>query len=137
MRKCLNNFRLDFGQSIVGFEQYRYFQINGFEEESKFCILQSEGDSNIGFVLVSPFEQYPEYEVQLSEEIIETLRITSPEDVAVFNIVTIRHPFESSTINLFAPLVVNVQTGESRQILLSHTAYSIHSPIFPQRSEVG
>ncbi|MFF2889982.1 flagellar assembly protein FliW [Paenibacillus sp. NPDC057967] len=126
---------IDFNGSIYGFEDYRYFRVEAMNEESHFSLLSSMDDSNIGFLVTSPFDFNKSYEFKLSEEIIETLKVERPDDIVVMVIATVKQPFESSTVNLLAPLVVNMKNGIGRQIVLPSDQYSVHTPVFPTRNE--
>ncbi|MWC30917.1 flagellar assembly protein FliW [Paenibacillus sp. MMS18-CY102] len=131
----IKDVKIDFSSSIVGFEHLKYFKVEQIDASSPFWMLQSEEDAGIGFVVVSPFEVYPDYEFKLSDEIIEVLRIEQPEQVAVYTIVTMKSKFTHSTINLVAPIVINISTGMARQFILNHSNYPVNAPLFPLQSE--
>jgi len=137
MVKQWNNGIIDFNGSIYGFEDYRYFKVEAMSEESQFSMLCSMDDSNIGFLVTSPFDFNKNYEFKLSDEIIETLDADKSDNLAVMVIATVKQPFESSTVNLLAPLVVNMRNGIGRQIVLPTDQYSMHTPIFSNRNEGG
>lgn len=50
---------------------------------------------------------FKDYGFDLDETTVELLEIESAEDVEVMAILTIEEPFEKSTANLMAPIVVN------------------------------
>lgn len=135
MDQTLSIGKLDFGNSIVGFEQLRYFHLDKLEGNNPFFILRNNEDASIEFVVVSPFEIYRQYEIEISNELRQELRIESPEDVMVMCIVTIHRPFTGSTINLLAPLIINARNGMSRQIILNGSAYQARTRLFPAQSE--
>ncbi|MBD3920823.1 flagellar assembly protein FliW [Paenibacillus sp. PR3] len=127
----LINKKLDLGDSIFGFTEFRYFRVEEMDDEAGFLLLQSEENESVGFIVVSPFHFYQDYEFKLNDEVIAGLQIEKPDDVAVFTIVTINQPFSRSTINLVAPIVINIKTGHGRQVILNDTSYLIHSALFP------
>lgn len=127
--------KLDFGNSIVGFEQLRYFDLDKIEGDNPFFVLRNKEDGNIEFVVVSPFEIERQYEIKITGELKQELQIKSPEDVMVLCIVTVHKPFTESMLNLIAPLVINVKNGMSRQIILNGSAYQARSKLFPTHSE--
>ncbi|WP_127532073.1 flagellar assembly protein FliW [Paenibacillus kobensis] len=132
--RMLKNISFDFGSSIVGFEHLRHFRIDEVEEGSLFGMMVSEEEPEIGFIVVSPFEMYSDYEFRLSDEIIEGLQVQSPDEVTVLSIVTVNKPFPSSTINLVAPVVINVSREVGRQFILNNSPYTIRAPLFPERN---
>lgn len=126
---------LDFGKSIYGFEQLSVFKIEVTAPDSSFYLLKSLEDENIGFIVISPFEIDSNYEFKLSEESIKELKVEKAEDVLVFSIVTIQKPFERSTTNLLAPLVLNIKEGIGRQVVLSGVSYAVNSPLLSNGNE--
>jgi flagellar assembly factor FliW len=122
---------LNFDGSIVGFERLRYFVLEKIEGDHPFFLLRSKEQEQIEFVVVSPFEIFKTYEFQLPDELSQALRIESPEDALVLCIVNVKKPFTESTLNLIAPLVVNVINGSARQIILNGTSYQAKTRLFP------
>ncbi|WP_036717240.1 flagellar assembly protein FliW [Paenibacillus harenae] len=137
MHPLLQNVKLDFGGSIYGFEQFSYFKAEEIEAGSVFAHVQSVEESEIRFVVISPFDAYPEYEFQLNDQMIGELGIAQADDILVLSIVTVKKPFELSTVNLLAPLVINIKTGVSRQVVLNGVNYSVNMPLFSSRTEGG
>ncbi|MDQ0116555.1 flagellar assembly protein FliW [Paenibacillus harenae] len=135
MHPLVQSVELDFGKSIYGFEQYSLFRVEEVEESSSFCHVRSCEEPSIGFIVISPFDVYPEYEFQLNENLIEELGVDKADDVLVLSIVTVQKPFEKSTINLLAPLVINVKTGASRQVVLNGTNYTVNAPLLTSGNE--
>ena len=93
-----------FEKGIPGFEEYKTFIINEIEGNEKLKMITSTEDSNVGFVAISPFEVKKDYEIDLNDEIINTLKIQQPEDVFLLNIITLGKTLENSTVNLKAPI---------------------------------
>lgn len=117
--------------------------IPGFLEEKKFFILPLEGTelfvlqsvktSEVAFIVTDPFALFPQYEFDLPEEALEKLEIQSDKDVATFAILTVREPFQETTANLQAPLVINQIKKLGKQIILNHTTYQTkHKIMTPQ-----
>ncbi|MDQ0062038.1 flagellar assembly protein FliW [Paenibacillus harenae] len=129
------NATIDFGESIYGFEQLSLFRFEATAPDSSFYLLKSLEDENIGFIVISPFEVDSNYEFKLSEESIKDLRVEKAEDVLVLSIVTILKPFERSTTNLLAPLVINIKEGIGRQVVLSGVSYTVNSPLLSNGNE--
>jgi len=126
--------KLDFGKSIVGFEHLKYFRLDKIEGDNPFFLLRDD-DGHVEFVVISPFIVNQDYEIQLSDELKDELRMESPEDVLVLCIITVNEPFNESTINLVAPLVININNGMSRQIILAGKSYQAKSRLFPAQGK--
>lgn len=107
-----------FPNGIPGFEKIKKFVILPLEKESPFAILQSIEHIEVGFVIALPFLFNKDYEFYLSDEDKEELKIIDPEDLITYSIVTLKEPFDKSTINLQAPVVINHKLKTAKQIVL-------------------
>lgn len=96
-----------FENGIPGFLEEKQFVILPLSEDSPFVALQSVTSENLAFIVVSPFIFFKNYEFDLDESTAELLDIDNIEDVEVMTILTMAEPFEKSTANLLAPIIVN------------------------------
>ena len=89
---------LHFAAGIPGFPHLRAFTIERWGgDESPFMTMTADQDPDVGFVVVSPFLYYPEYQFDLDDATAERLGICGPEDVHVFCIVTLYERPEDAT----------------------------------------
>jgi flagellar assembly factor FliW len=122
---------LDLGGSVLGFPELSRFQLQPIDEMGYYAYLQSMENEHIGFVVTDPFLFYKQYAFELTESDKEGLDLQNSEDTLVLGIVTIRKPFRVSTINLAAPVIVNIKTNDGKQIVLSSRYdYATQSPLF-------
>ncbi|AJS60373.1 flagellar assembly protein FliW [Paenibacillus sp. IHBB 10380] len=110
-----------FSKGIPGFDEEIELALI-HQENGPFCYLQSTKEPTLSFMLVSPFTFCPEYEFVLSDADREELGID--EEVIVYNMVTIHHQVEQSTINLLAPLIFNPVTQTAKQVILHESVYT-------------
>lgn len=118
-----------FEKGIPGFEEYKYFRVSDIEGNKNLKMITSKDDLNIGFVCISPFEVKKDYEINLSDEIINELNIGKPEEVLVLNIITLGKTLESSTVNLKAPIIINIKNNKGKQLILQDDKYKIKEPL--------
>lgn len=116
-------------KGILGFENLSEYEILDIENNNTLKELNSTEEDCIGFIVVSPFEIIKEYEVVLSQDIIEKLEVESPNDIILFNIITLGRILEESTVNLKAPIVINIKNNYGMQIILEEEKYSIRHPL--------
>lgn len=116
-------------KGILGFEHLKEYELLDIENNSSLKEINSIEEEEIGFIIASPFEIIKEYEVVLSDETIEKLEIESPNDVMLFNIITIGETLKESTINMKAPIVINIKNNYGMQIVLQDENYSIRHPL--------
>ena len=119
-----------FQTGLPGFLDYKKFMILPLDADLPIAFLQSVEEAEIGFVIALPFAFKPDYAFDLSEEDKEELIIEKVEDVLVYSIMTLNDTFADSTINLLAPVVINVTQKLGKQIVLQDCAeYPLRHPI--------
>ncbi|WP_307472386.1 flagellar assembly protein FliW [Cytobacillus purgationiresistens] len=121
-----------FASGLPGFQEDNEFVLLPFLKELPYFILQSVKTPNLAFVVVDPYPFFPDYQYQLSDANIHSLKINAPQDVATFVILTLKEPFALSTANLQGPLVINVKEQLGKQLILQGPAYQTKHPLFPQ-----
>jgi flagellar assembly factor FliW len=124
------------GEVEINEEQILHFNagLPGFINEKEFCILpieetpllvlQSVRSAETAFILTEPFSFFSDYEFDLPEEVTVALSISSDEYVAVFVILTVQEPFDKTTANLQAPVIINQKVKQGKQIILNGTSYT-------------
>lgn len=119
---------INFEKSIPGFNDVKRFILKEIEGSS-FKLLQSIDDVTVGFVVISPFEVEENYEINLSEEVIKTLEIKEATDVLLYSLVTLNSKVEKITVNLKAPVVINVNNKKAEQFIIDKAKYKIKHPL--------
>ncbi|MBY6052165.1 flagellar assembly protein FliW [Cytobacillus firmus] len=123
---------IKFPSGIPGFLDEKEFYIIPLEGTDLF-VLQSVKTTEVAFIVTDPFVLFPQYEFDLPEEALEKIEIQSNKDVATFAILTIREPFQETTANLQAPLVINQTKKLGKQVILNQTTYQTkHKIMTPQ-----
>lgn len=123
---------ITFPNGIPGFIEEKKFTLLPLDGESPFWILQSVTTEGLGFVAVNPFSFFPTYEFDVSENDKQLIEIQSEKDVSIWSILTIKDPFEESTANLQAPIIVNTKRKIAKQIILVNTQYKTKEQLFPK-----
>ncbi|WP_418223613.1 flagellar assembly protein FliW [Clostridium isatidis] len=119
-----------FEKGIPGFDELKKYIIKEVDEESPFKIMQSIENAELGFIIISPFEIKKDYEIKLSNEIIEALNIQNQKDVLLYSIVKLDSKIENITANLKAPLVININSKKGQQYILDKEDYNIREKVF-------
>ena len=121
---------LSFNQGLPGFPEYQKFILLSLDADLPLALLQSTEEASIGFVVAFPFVFKQDYTFDLSEEDKEDLQIEKEEDVLTYSIVTLQETFEDSTMNLLAPVIININKKLGKQIVLQDSkAYPLRFPI--------
>ncbi|MDP4085197.1 MAG: flagellar assembly protein FliW [Bacillota bacterium] len=121
---------LHFEKGVPGFLDEKEFVILPLSEDQTFSVMQSVTTPYVAFVVVSPFSYYPNYEFQLEDTVIEELSLKSEKDVLVYTILSVQDPFENTTVNLQAPIIINNSNHKAKQVILNDGNYKIKHPLF-------
>lgn len=124
---------LSFESGIPGFPEEDKFSVLPLEEDGLFRILQSLKEPALAFVVVNPFHYFPEYDFTLEDQVVEKLRVESPDDVLVYSILSVREPFEETTVNLQAPIIINSRKALGKQVVLNNEKYKTRHKILEKR----
>ena len=116
---------IEFPEGIPGFKEENEFVLLPLEEDSLFVIMQSVNNSDLAFITIEPKSIIKDYEFVISEKTEELLEITGIEDIILLNIVNIKDELEDMTINLAAPLVININANLGKQVILDDNNYPV------------
>lgn len=117
---------IKFVNAIPGFKGLNEFVFVDMEEESlPFRWLQSTQDTSVTFVVVNPILVKHDYDINISDEIVNKLEIEKPEDVEVYSILTIPENVNQMTANLRAPIIINITNNKAKQVILENEKYKI------------
>lgn len=123
---------ISFKKGLPGFESLKQFILFPLEENHIFSILHSIEDESIGLVVVSPFDVIKDYEIKLEDNLLERLKIQEPSEVMLLNVVTANSKVENITVNLKAPIVINIKAGLGEQFIVDREDYKIKHPLLQE-----
>ena len=110
-------------EGMLGFEQCKRFILLEEQTGSVFKWLQSVDDPEVAFVVTNPADFFPDYDVELTDEQVESLDLRDPAEAVMFTTVTIAKDGGNVTTNLLGPVVINLRTLQARQIVLQDDRY--------------
>ncbi|MBW8582743.1 MULTISPECIES: flagellar assembly protein FliW [Bacillus] len=114
---------ISFENGLPGFNDETQFVVLPLSEDSPFLALQSVKQEHIAFIVASPFIFFKGYEFDIDHATLELLHIEDIEEVEVMAILTLEEPFENTTANLKAPIIVNKKEMKAKQIILHDASY--------------
>ncbi|NEY72259.1 flagellar assembly protein FliW [Bacillus mesophilus] len=121
-----------FEKGIPGFLEEKKFVLLPYSDDSVFFILQSALTAGLAFVIADPFIFFKEYDFTLEDQVVHSLELTAEENVAVYVILTVQDPFQKTTVNLQAPVVINIEKRLGKQVILTGTDYHTKHSIFKE-----
>ena len=125
----------NFISPIIGFKGLKKYTIIDYKPDSPFKWLQSVEDMELAFPITLCSFFNIDYQFDIPDEEAEKLGIESADDVLVFNIANIpsTNP-QGATINMLAPIVVNLSNRKAMQIILKNTNFEVRHKLFEQES---
>ncbi|WP_409343776.1 flagellar assembly protein FliW [Paenibacillus sp. MBLB4367] len=126
-----------FSSGLPGFEDMVRFALIQPNADEPFVYLQSVAEAGLNFILTNPFFYVQEYDFEVREHITEELQIADTSDIAVWSIVTVNSSLTEASINLLAPILLNVKTKLGKQIILHDTSYPVRYPILNDNTSSG
>src|SRR3954447_20365214 len=99
---------IHFEKGIPGFPSETKFVQIPLTEDGLFQVLQSISSPDIGFITTDPFFFKKDYDFSIEDSVVESLEFQNEKDVKVIVIITAQEPFNYSTANLQAPVIINM-----------------------------
>ena len=122
-----------FKDGIPAFEDEHEFIILPYEEESPYYFMQSLKSPDLAFLLTIPFLFFPEYTFEVDDESVKELDIQKQESVFYYSMVTIPNgSIRYMTANLVAPIVLNADNMQAKQVVLEKSNYTTKHRLFPE-----
>ena len=118
-----------FEKGLPGIQEDKRFALLSIEDSKPINWLQSLDHREIAFPVIDPFIINPEYSFEISNDDVNTLGIKKIKDVYILCILVIPRNLKIMTVNLAAPIIVNVRNSKGCQIILDDRKYSVRTPI--------
>ena len=116
---------------IIGFNDLKQYTIVDYKPDSPFKWLQSMENMELAFPVTLCSFFGIDYKFDIPDEEAEKLGIENADDVFVCNIANIpsSNP-QGATINMLAPIVINLQNKKAMQIVLKNTNFEVRHKLF-------
>ena len=117
-------------EGILGFSDARRYTVLDIRKGSSLKWLLSIDRPELALVVTDPYAWFPEYRMPLTDSDAAALAFREDDELSVMAIVTIRGKRrEDTTMNLRAPIAVNLRTLLGRQVVLSEDRWGIRVPL--------
>ncbi len=117
---------ITFDRGILGLEDCKNYIIVQ-DQDSFLYYLQSQDDTNIEFVIISPHVFVETYEPLIAESYLEEIGGGDDENFAVYLIVKLAKEMNDITVNLQAPILIHLETYKGVQVIIEDNKYSIRA----------
>ena len=125
-----------FKDGIPAFETEHEFVILPYEEESPYYFMQSLNTPDLAFLLTIPFLFFNDYSFEIDDATVNELGIKNQDDVFYYSMVTIPNgSIRYMTANLLAPIVLNGENMQAKQVVLEQSTYTTKHRLFPDSAK--
>ena len=127
---------LAFPEGLIGFPSLKHYVLLTPKADSPFRWIQSVEEPSTAFLLAEPLRFFSDYAPELSEEECQALAISETTARLVYVTVSIPPGKPSEmTVNLLAPIVLNLETRTGKQVILLDDAYTIKHRVLQAESK--
>lgn len=126
---------ISFPWGLPGFAGLRNFVVLSVPDETGFFWLQSLDDVNVALPLCDPHIVFDDYEAPLPTYALQSLELSAAEDFCALCVLVVPKDAVDMTINLVAPIIVNLKTRKGRQVTLENQRYDVRT-LMPRKNTV-
>ncbi|MDR1047244.1 MAG: flagellar assembly protein FliW [Treponema sp.] len=126
--------KIHFPKGLFGFEGIKDYLLLDADRQP-FYWLQAREVEQLAFILINPFLFRPDYELNIDDEELKAVGITSVDKALVFSIVTMLSG-SPMTANLQGPLVINRDTHIGLQAILSDSRWKTKHDVMAELAAV-
>jgi flagellar assembly factor FliW len=126
--------KITFPAGLFGFERIKEYILLDAERQP-FYWLQALEVEKLAFILINPFLFRPDYELDVDDGELREIGLSLPQMALTFSIVTI--PAEGPmTANLQGPLIINRESRQGRQVILTDPRWQTKHNIMEELASV-
>lgn len=111
---------IEFQEGILGFEDLKRFAIILYESTEPIQWLQAVDDPMISLPIINPFLIKPDYELDVDDAELHSIGMPTIEEILIVNVLVLPDDIQKATINLMAPILINLRTMQGRQIVMEY-----------------
>lgn len=131
-------------KGMIGFPDLRHFALLFDEEkkdkEFKIMWLQSMDDGEVAFPVTDPIYLVEDYNPSVNSEILTSLGEINEDNTYLLVTVTVPQKVEDFSVNLKAPIVINMDTNKGAQIITEDdypVKYKIYDLLKANKEKAG
>jgi len=115
-----------FKRGLPGFELLRKFAVIALEDTKPIQWLVSLEDKEVSLPVIDPWLVRTDYHLNIPKNLVDYLGITNEDKIFILTVVRIPDPKpEAMTINLAAPIIINLDNNQAIQYIPEKSEYSI------------
>jgi flagellar assembly factor FliW len=120
---------LEFVVPLPGFPGMSQFALVALDDTATVYTLRSLEDPTLRFFVVPPMSFFPDYAPELDDQTATMLGLTEADQAIVLLVVNPGDKPGGATVNLLAPIVVNLGSRQAAQVVLSGMDLPVRAPL--------
>lgn len=129
---------LEIPGGLIGFPQCERFVLLEHAAGSPYRWLQCVDEPSMAFLVINPSTVVSDYEFRPSHGVAELLALSDETLKMVLAIVTVpRRMSTEATVNLIAPIVINLERRVGKQVILEDSGWGIRHRIYRSNEELS
>lgn len=121
---------INFPGGLPGLDELERYAIVRCEPTEPIQWLQSIDDTDISIPIINPFLIKEDYEIEVDDSELDFIGTHEESDLLVVNIMVVPDELDKMTVNLLAPLLINLKEMTGAQVMMDHKEYEISYPAF-------
>ncbi len=121
---------IEFIECIPGFDNSKRYILIKIAETLPFYWLQSVDEEDLALPVINPFEVMSDYSPMIDNTVLDRLQLASDDELLVVNVAVLPADLMKATVNLAAPILINVVKNLGVQTILNSGEYQIRHPVF-------
>jgi flagellar assembly factor FliW len=124
---------IHFPNGLMGFPDTKKFILMDYKD-TLLKWLQATEDPDIAFIVLHPFDFFPEYTIKIAPQVKDFLGIDDEKSLLSLAIARVEN--NNVLVNLQGPLLVNPDTKNGIQVVNEDTRYTCRTPLTPISASV-
>jgi flagellar assembly factor FliW len=120
---------IEFPSGMPGFPGLHRWLFLTLESQPSFVWLQSLDDLGVALPTANPWMIFENYDPTMPAYVFGLLDIQSATEFTYLCVTVVSQGAEEMSMNLAAPIVVNLRTRKAAQVILEGSPYSVKEPI--------
>jgi len=127
---------VNFEEGLIGIAEKKRFLLIEKEDFKPFSYLQSVDDGSFILVVINPMLVVKEYKFSIYKDDMNAIGLSEndTDNFSLLAIVILSNQIENVTVNLRAPIAINIHTKQAKQVLLQNDDYSVEEPLIQSSS---
>jgi len=110
---------------MLGFDKLTKYILIPHGQDNMFKWLQSTQDPTVCFLVVEPVSFMFNYSLEIPDDVVDRIKIRTPEDVIIYSIVVTPEDPSKISANLCGPIVINAVNRMGSQVISSNPEHQV------------